>query len=233
MNGTYEITLPLPGGDRKTTLTLSGQPERLSGTLTNPYAPTELCPVEGKLEGGTLTCRTMVGRTEFILSGEEKPQGLELTLTTHETIPLEPGKRLSGTPGHLEGEYLVGVYSPGGVKENHFVIRKENGALGGEMYCLMDEKTLEFMKDMMAGGGPAGGGAPMPGGEMLPLPKLGDKCDMNPFLSVTGTPDAFTVTTKTGNGSLFTFTGALEEDRPILTLHVTDKTGGLRGIPVG
>ena len=40
MNGTYEITLPLPGGDRKTTLTLSGQPERLSGTLTNPYAPT-------------------------------------------------------------------------------------------------------------------------------------------------------------------------------------------------
>lgn len=68
---------------------------------------------------------------------------------------------------------------------------------------------------------------------MPPLPKLGDKCDMNPFLSVTGTPDAFTVTTKTGNGSLFTFTGALEEDRPILTLHVTDKTGGLRGIPVG
>lgn len=228
MNGTYEITLPLPGGERKATLTLSGETEQLSGTLTDPYNPAELCPVEGKLEEDALTCRTMVGRTEFILTGEKKPQGLELTLTTHETISLEPGKRLSGTPGQLEGEYLVGVYSPGGVKENHFVIRQENGALGGEMYCLMDEKTLEFMKNMMDGGGPGGPGGPV--GEMPPLPKLGDKCDINPFLSVTGTPEAFTVTTRTGNGSLFAFTGALREDRPVLTLHVTDETHGLRGV---
>lgn len=230
MNGTYEITLPLPGGDRKATLTLSGETEQLSGTLTDPYNPAELCPVEGKLEEDALTCRTMVGRTEFILTGEKKPQRLELTLTTHETISLEPGKRLSGTPGQLEGEYLVGVYSPGGVKENHFVIRQENGALGGEMYCLMDEKTLEFMKNMMDGGGPGGPGGPV--GEMPPLPKLGDKCDINPFLSVTGTPEAFTVTTRTGNGSLFAFTGALREDRPVLTLHVTDETHGLRGVPI-
>ena len=228
MNGTYEITLPLPGGERKATLTLSGETEQLSGTLTDPYNPAELCPVKGKLEEDALTCRTMVGRTEFILTGEKKPQGLELTLTTHETISLEPGKRLSGTPGQLEGEYLVGVYSPGGVKENHFVIRQENGALGGEMYCLMDEKTLEFMKNMMDGGGPGGPGGPV--GEMPPLPKLGDKCDINPFLSVTGTPEAFTVTTRTGNGSLFAFTGALREDRPVLTLHVTDETHGLRGV---
>ena len=154
MNGTYEITLPLPGGDRKSILTLSGKPEKLSGALTNPYEPSALCPVEGTVENGVLTCRTMVGRTEFILSGPMKAEGLELCLTTHETIPLEPGTRISGTPGQLEGEYLVGVYSPGGVKENHFVIREENGALGGEMYCLLDEKTLDFMQHMMAGGGP-------------------------------------------------------------------------------
>ena len=226
MNGTYEITLPLPGGDRKSILTLSGKPEKLSGTLTNPYEPSTLCPVEGAAENGVLTCRTMVGRTEFILSGPMKAEGLELCLTTHETIPLEPGKRISGTPGQLEGEYLVGVYSPGGVKENHFVIWRENGTLGGEMYCLMDEKTLEFLKHMM--GGPGG---PAPEGEMPPLPKVGDKCDVNPFLSVTGTPERFTVTTRTGSGSLFCFTGALEEDHPTLTLHVTDETNGIRAVP--
>ena len=195
--------------------------------MTNPYEPSTLCPVEGSVENGILTCRTMVGRTEFILSGPMKEGELELRLTTHETIPLEPGKRISGTPGQLEGEYLVGVYSPGGVKENHFVIRQENGTLGGEMYCLMDEKTLEFMKHMMEGGGPGG---PAPEGEMPPLPKVGDKCDVNPFLSVTGTPEQFAVTTKTGSGSLFRFTGALQEDRPVLALYVTDETDGIRAI---
>lgn len=228
MNGTYEITLPLPGGDRKSILTLSGKPEKLSGTLTNPYEPSTLCAVEGAVENGILTCHTMVGRTEFILSGPMKAEGLELCLTTHETIPLEPGTRISGTPGQLEGEYLVGVYSPGGVKENHFVIRQENGALGGEMYCLMDEKTLEFMQHMMAGGGPGG---PAHEGEMPPLPKVGDKCDINPFLSVTGTPEQFTVTTRTGSGSLFCFTGVLQADRPVLTLHVTDETNGICAVP--
>ena len=228
MNGTYQITLPLPGGDRTSILTISGPEEALQGTLTNPYEPSTLCPVEGSVENGILTCRTMVGRTEFILSGQVQPEEMKLRLTTHETIPLEPGQRISGTPGQLEGEYLVGVYSPGGVKENHFVIRQENGALGGEMYCLMDEKTLEFMKHMMAGGGPGG---PAPEGEMPMLPKVGDKCDVNPFLSVTGTPERFTVTTRTGNGSLFRFTGALQEDRPVLTLHVTDETDGIRAIP--
>lgn len=228
MNGIYEITLPLPGGARTSILTISGPETALHGTLTNPYEPSTLCTVEGAIENGILTCRTMVGRTEFILSGPMKTGELELCLTTHETIPLEPGKRISGTPGQLEGEYLVGVYSPGGVKENHFVIRQENGALGGEMYCLMDEKTLEFMQHMMAEGGPGGHAH---AGEMPPLPKVGDKCDINPFLSVTGTPEQFTVTTRTGNGSLFCFTGALQEDRPVLTLQVTDETGGIRAVP--
>ena len=227
MNGTYEIMLPLPGGVRKSILTLSGKPDQLSGTLTNPYEPSTLCPVEGAVEKGILTCCTKVGRTKFVFSGSVKTEGLELCLTTHETIPLEPGTRISGTPGQLEGEYLVGVYSPGGIKENHFVIWKENGVLGGEMYCLMDNKTLEFMQNMMASGN---SGGPAPEGEMPPLPKVGDKCDVNPFLSVTGTPEQFTVTTRTGSGSLFRFTGFLREDRPELTLYVTDETAGIHGI---
>lgn len=65
---------------------------------------------------------------------------------------------------------------------------------------------------------------------MPPLPKVGDKCDVNPFLSVTGTPEQFTVTTRTGSGSLFRFTGFLREDRPELTLYVTDETAGIHGI---
>ena len=79
-----------------------------------------------------------------------------------------------------------------------------------------------------SGGGPGG---PAPEGEMPPLPKVGDKCDVNPFLSVTGTPEQFIVTTRTGSGSLFCFTGALQEDRPVLTLHVTDETDGIRAVP--
>lgn len=61
----------------------------------------------------------------------------------------------------------------------------------------------------------------------MKLPKLGDKCDINPFLSVTGDENAFEITTKTGSGSLFLFAGNVSGDKISMTLHVTDDTPGL------
>lgn len=112
MNGTYEITLPLPGGDRKATLTLSGETEQLSGTLTDPYNPAELCPGGGQIGGDALTCRTMVGQHGVYLTGEKEPQRLELTLTTHETIPWTWKAASSGTPGQLWGKIWWGYTLP-------------------------------------------------------------------------------------------------------------------------
>lgn len=218
---TYLLMLPMPGGHRECHIALSQEGTSLQGTITNPYAPETLCPIyDGTLLDGQITFKADVGRTQFVFEGSVEAQALRLQFTTHETIALAPGKRLSGESGKLEGEYLVGVYSPGGVKENHFVIKKDKDGYGGEMFCLMDQKTLDFMAQMMKGGMPEG----MP---PMELPKLGDKCDVNPFLSVVGDVDGLEITTKTGNGSLFLFQGTITGDEICLTLHVTDHTPDL------
>lgn len=221
MTETYRLMLPMPGGDRECLLELSRQGSSLQGTVTSPYEPEARCPIyEGTITGDQFSMKADVGRIQFVFSGIVEQDALRLDFTTHETIPLESGKRLSGESGKLAGEYLVGVYSPGGVKENHFVVTKDGDAYGGEMFCLMDQKTLDFMEKMMAGSPPEG----MP---PMKLPKLGDKCDVNPFLSVTGDEKAFEITTKTGSGSLFVFAGSVAGDEIKMTLHVTDHTRGL------
>ena len=225
MTETYRLMLPMPGGDRECLLKISRKGGSLQGTVTNPYTLGKRCPIyEGTITGDRFSMKADVGRIQFVFSGVVEPGALRLDFTTHETIPLEPGKRLSGESGRLEGEYLVGVYSPGGVKENHFVITKNAGAYGGEMFCLMDQKTLDFMEQMMAGGPPGDAPADMP---PMKKPKLGDKCDVNPFLSVTGDEKNFEITTKTGSGSLFVFAGSVAGDSIKMTLHVTDSTSGL------
>lgn len=225
MTETYLLMLPMPGGDRECFLELSREGGSLQGTVTNPYESAARCPIyEGTINGDRISLKADVGRIQFVFSGTVEKDALRLDFTTHETIPLEPGKRLSGENGKLEGEYLVGVYSPGGVKENHFVITKNGDTYGGEMFCLMDQKTLDFMEKMMAGGPPADAPGDMP---PMKMPKLGDKCDMNPFLSVTGDENAFEITTKTGSGSLFVFAGSVAGDEIKMTLHVTDSAPGL------
>lgn len=206
----YTATLPLPGGSRETLMTVNST----SGSLTDPYTPESTCPLyDVQVTQTHMRLKAMVGRTEFVFDGPACPEGYMLSFTTHETIPLAPGKRLSGQTGALAGEYLVGVYSPGGVKENHFVIIQSPGGYTGEMYGLVDEKTLEFMASMGAGPG---------GGPSRPLPQLGDKMDENPFSSVTGKAEQFEVVTITGMGSKFRFTGRVEGDDILMTLHVTD-----------
>lgn len=217
----YTATLPLPGGDRPIVLDLDQR------CITNPYAPETTCPIyDAAITPEHLHLKAMVGRTEFVLEGPASPEGYALTFTTHETIPLSPGKRLQGEPGALAGEYLVGVYSPGGVKENHFVITETPSGCTGEMYGLVDEKSLAFMQ-AMASGGP---GAMPPGAppmEPMPLPKLGDKTDRNVFTSVTGSAEHFEVVTITGMGSQFRFTGSVRGDEIAMTLHVIDSHTGI------
>lgn len=225
MTEIYCLMLPMPGGDRECRLELSREGNRLSGTVTDPYEPENKCPIyEGTITGDKISLKADVGRIQFVFAGTVEQDALQLDFTTHETIPLEPGKRLSGKNGELTGEYLVGVYSPGGVKENHFVITRDGAAYSGEMFCLMDQKTLDFMEKMMAGGPPMDVPGDVP---PMKLPKLGDKCDINPFLSVTGDENAFEITTKTGSGSLFLFAGNVSGDKISMTLHVTDDTPGL------
>ena len=97
----YTAVLPLPGGDRTTVITVA----EAGSTITNPYAPEELCPAyDVAVTGETLTLKAMVGRTEFVFQGVPQGDGWLLTFTTHETIPLEPGTRLSGVSGRLAGE---------------------------------------------------------------------------------------------------------------------------------
>ena len=231
----YLLTLPLPGKNREAVLELDAAAQ--TGTITNPYEPESLCPLyDVSVTGEALSCKAMVGRTEFIFSGPACPEGYSLDFTTLETIPLEPGVRLDGRTGELAGEYLVGVYSPGGVKENHFVIRETRSGYSGEMYGLVDEKSLAFMESMAAGGGPGGPGGPKgPGGppegappmEPMPMPKLGDRTDLNVFASVSGNAESFEVITVTGMGSEFRFTGSVDGDTITMTLHVTDSDSGV------
>lgn len=220
----YTATLPLPGGDRPIVLDLDQK------CVTNPYEPETTCPIyDASVTPEQLCLKAMVGRTEFVLEGPASPEGYDLTFTTHETIPLSPGKRLQGETGALAGEYLVGVYSPGGVKENHFVITETPGGYSGEMYGLVDKKTLEFMRAMAA----EGPGEMPPGAlpmEPMPLPKLGDKTDRNLFTSVTGSAEHFEVITFTGMGSQFRFEGSVRGDEITMTLHVTDSHTGVSAL---
>ena len=218
----YTLTLPLPGRNREAVMELDAAAQ--TGTITNPYEPERLCPLyDVSVTGDALACKAMVGRTEFIFAGSRCPEGYSLDFTTLETIPLEPGVRLDGRTGELAGEYLVGVYSPGGVKENHFVIRETGSGYTGEMYGLVDEKTLAFMESMAAGGPPEGA-LPM---EPMPMPKLGDRTDLNVFASVSGSAESFEVITFTGMGSEFRFTGRVDGDTITMTLHVTDSSSGV------
>ncbi len=228
----YKLTLPLPGKNREAVLELDAAAQ--TGSITNPYEPEILCPLyDVSVTEEALSCKAMVGRTEFIFAGSRCPEGYSLDFTTLETIPLEPGVRLDGRTGELAGEYLVGVYSPGGVKENHFVIRETGSGYTGEMYGLVDEKTLAFMESMAAGGGlggPGGPGGPPEGAppmEPMPMPKLGDRTDLNVFTSVSGSVESFEVITFTGMGSEFRFTGRVDGDTISMTLHVTDSDSGV------
>ena len=236
ITGKYSVSLSLPGGKRECILNLTEDAGVISGTVSNPYTWELLDIFDGSVSGETFSFKTLVGRTEYTFSGQPS----SLTLTTNETIVLDPGKRIAGQPGEVAGEYLVGVYSPGGVKENHLVIKADGNSLSGEMFGLVTEESMAQMAQMMDGGPGVPGGGPggpppggMPGG-MPPMPpmKIGDKTDVNVFSYGKKNGRDFELHTVTAQGSLFRFIGSVEADTISITMHVTDVTEGLEAAKV-
>ncbi len=234
ITGKYSVTLSLPGGKRDCLLDLSEDSGVVSGTVSNPYTGELQDIFDGSVSGETFSFKALVGRTEYTFSGQLS----DLTLTTNETIVLDPGKRIAGQSGEVAGEYLVGVYSPGGVKENHLVIEANGDELSGEMFGLVTEQSIAQMAQMMDGGPGVPGGGPggpppggMPGGmpPMSPM-KIGDKTDVNVFSYGKKNGRDFELHTVTAQGSLFRFIGSVEGDSISITMHVTDVTEGLEAV---
>lgn len=254
ITGKYTVSLSLPGGKRDCVLDLREEAGAITGTVSNPYTSDQQLEIyDGAVSGEGLSFKTMVGRTEYTFSGQLS----DLTLTTNETIVLDPGKRIAGQSGEVAGEYLVGVYSPGGVKENHMVIEEKDGGLGGEMFGLVTEESMAQMAQMMgaapgqqaapSGIGLAGkddsphfapqnrpnpaGGPGGPGG-MPPMPpmKIGDRTDVNVFTAGSKNGSDFELQTVTAQGSLFRFVGSVAGDTICITMHVTDVTEGLKAV---
>ena len=69
--------------------------------------------------------------------------------------------------------------------------------------------------------------------EPMPMPKLGDRTDLNVFASVSGNAESFEVITVTGMGSEFRFTGRVDGDTISMTLHVTDSDSGITAVACG
>lgn len=223
MNSNYSLTIPLPGGGRVCKIFLREDSGVLTGYILNPYSPDEKCGIyDGTLSGTAFSFKAMVRRTEFVFAGTMKQDSLELTLTTYETIELGPGRRIAGKTGDVCGEFIVGIYSPGGVKENHFVLAESGSGLGGEMFCMFDPNLK--LPEGGPGGGTKGGGGPV---MEFPGPDALGRVDVNSFISGSRSADSFSVTTKTGQGSLFTFSGKVIGDVIFMTMNVVDTSSPL------
>ena len=224
INGNYRAVLPIAGRTFEVVFALNCADGLITGTMANPHSPEDLCPITGRLEGDAFQFTAQAGRTVYTYRGTVTAQGLAFDLQTNERIPLDPGKRLAGTTGELAGEYLVGVYSPGGVKENHFVIRSEGETLSGEMFCMFDPNAPM--------GGPNGAPAEAqrngppegmpPGGAPMGPDELG-RVDVNAFQSGHGSAEGFAITVLTAQGSEFLFRGQVAGDIIQMDMYVTDR----------
>lgn len=224
MSSSYKLTLRLPGGPRDSIITIEEKGGGLTGQLTNPYSPSEVCQLyDATVSGNNFFFKALVGRSEFFFYGEKSENELAITLETHETIQLEPGRRISGVTGELSGEYIVGIFSPGGVKENHFVITCSGNDITGEMFCMAGEAPASMPE-----------GLPLGEGASFPAPATDDKgrMDVNAFSRGVKNANNFNIFVTTAQGSLFEFEGLVSGDTIDIIMHVTDKTEGLRASAV-
>jgi len=138
INGTFKVPLPMPGGTKDSTFILSCNGSEVTGTITDPSEPSRICEIyHGKARGNRFSFSAMVGRTEFNLEGTAGDGRLSMTLTTHETIPLDDGTKIkTSRETEIDGAYLVPVYSPGGIMENIFFLKTEGDTLTGQMVMI-------------------------------------------------------------------------------------------------
>lgn len=236
VNGTYLISLPMPGGSKDSTLVLVSNGDKITGTMSAPGDSSQVSPIrDGRSADGRLTLSAVIGRITYILEGGYKGDKLIFDMTTLETIPLDKGTRLSGKRGDITGTYRVPVYSPGGIKENQVELVAEKGVITGEMYSVGNSSGPGSAPEGM--GGDRGNMGPPPGGENARAgeapgaapgaPAAGGKQDLNAFYDGTYKGNDVSLFTKTAQGSVFHFTGTVDGDTIKLTMQVTDKSSGI------
>lgn len=236
INGTYVLSLPMPGGAKDSTIVLASDGERITGTMSAPGDPSPVSPIrDGRYVEGKLTFSAVIGRITYNLEGTYEGDTLIFDMTTLESIPLDNGSRLSGKTGDITGTYKVPVYSPGGVKENQFELAAEKGVITGEMYSMGNSggpsggapEDMGGARDNImpapAGGGDRAGGPPGASANA----STGGKQDLNTFYDGTYKGNSISLFTKTAQGSIFHFTGIIDGDLIKLSMQVTDKRSGI------
>lgn len=231
IDGTWQLALPMPGGNRESILVLSSHENELSGTMSNPGTPADAYDIyDGVCLGSSFRFSADIGRITYFIEGACLKNTLSFNMKTTETIPLDDGRRLDGNTGEISGRYLVPVYSPGGIMENHFELEAEKGKITGQMYVPVTGNVImpagkqgtptdmPAPPDGISAGAPAGSGI----GDAS-----GDKRDVNTFYDGTCEGNRINLFTQTAQGSLFHFAGTIEGDTIKLTLHVTDQNNGL------
>lgn len=231
IDGTWQLSLPMPGGTKDSILTLSSHGNELSGTMSNPGVLTDVHDIYGGVhQGSSFRFSADIGRITYFIEGTCREDTLYFDMKTTEVIPLDDGSRLDGHTGEIPGRYLVPVYSPGGIMENHFELEAANGKITGQMYVpvtgneTMPNSMQGAPPNMAAPPGGMPGGAPPAGGMRA---ASGDKRDVNTFYDGTYEGNHINLFTQTAQGSRFHFEGTIEGDAIKLTLEVTDQNKGL------
>ena len=155
INGKFKVPLPMPGGTKDSTFILACDGKEVTGTITSPSDPAQICKIyNGKANGNRFSFSAMVGKTEFSLEGTAGGGRLSMTLTTQETIPLDDGTKIrTSKETGIDGAYLVPVYSPGGIMENIFFIKTEGNTLTGQMIMISNplRDTSQFFDGTVNG----------------------------------------------------------------------------------
>jgi len=225
----YKVSFPTPVGTEESELDLKIAGSVLTGTMTNPDMQGEVKNIhDGMVDGNSFSCKVDFSNAQYLIKGTIDAENISFNAEVYEQKVLRPGKRLAGKSGELTGEYLVGVYSPGGIKENHFVLNYENGKITGKMFCLADQEFLDTMKRIgeerpksapLSDPGVPGG---VQNGPPMKLPNLGDKIDINEFYNGTAIDHNFNIFTKTEQGSIFNFKGSVKGDTIEVTMFISN-----------
>lgn len=223
----YLAAFAMPAGTCLSNWDLSFGAGTLTGTITDPENPEAVLPVEnGSLSGSDFRFSAASAGALYEISGSLRGTGATFRFALHEEKLLEPGRKLSGNPDEVTGEYYVGFHSAGGPRYNNVVLEEQpDHTVTGEMFGLVTEETLremeEMKKHMPAGGPPGGPGGPGGGpggpgdpgggpGGPRPEPKIGDRQDLNVFTDGTAEGRTFHVHTETSMNSVFDLYGTVE-----------------------
>jgi hypothetical protein len=223
LTGVYEADVPSPHGSRTIQITLDDNGGTLSGAMNDPDDLSTELPLSGSVDerGKVLFQARSEGcvyqaEGAIVNGADGAVSGLLVDVTVTEAKELMPGPLVSAE--NARREYIIGVYSPGGVRENHFVIDMDGSSLSGEMYCVADEKEVAFLNKMASEN-------KLP--PFVKIPNPGERTDVN---ALNGTIDGNSVifSTTTAQGSLFTFEGTADDGMLALNMKIVNVWKGVK-----